>query len=222
MYNYSETKCEVPKMIKVFVFFFVSLFIGNETLFAQKSKTNNIEKIGKHLSELLINRGDINESPFTLKIEHLYPDEDFAKFEDSPAKFILAMLYGSQLILPETWAGLLLQADSLDVNKNAKYFKTYYDQKNKDNFVLTCVLKQSSKYYAFSSVVLAWGDDKYVMSIFKKMKAYNNKKDLENNLLSIVIEEELEELKKMEMEDNIENIDIESFKNGLKQRLNQD
>ena len=226
MYNYSETKCEVPKMIKVLVFFFISLFIGNGTLFAQKSKTNSIEEIGKHLSELLINRGDINESPFALKIDRLYPDEDFAKFEDSPAEFILAMLYGSQLILPETWAVLLLQADSLDVNKNAKYFKTYYDQKNKDNFVLTCVLKQSSKYYAFSSVVLGWGDDKYVMRIFKKMKVYNNKKDLENNLLSIVIEEELEELKKMEMEDNIENPDIESFrqgfKHGLKQRLNQD
>ena len=214
MYNYSETKCEVPKMIKVLVFF---LIIGNGTLFAQKSKTDSIEEIGKHLSELLIDRGDINESPLALKIERLFSDEDFAKFEDSPAEFIVAMLYGSQLILPETWAELLLQADSFGVNKKAKYLKTYYDQRRTDNFVLTCVLKQSSKYYVFSFVVLGWKDDKYVMRIYKKMREYNNKRELKENLFSIVTEEELEDLK--EMEDDIENPDIESFKQGFKHGL---
>ena len=195
--------------MKILILSLIALSVGNGTLFAQKNKTNSIEEIGKHLSELLINRGDISESPFALKIERLFPDEDFAKFEDSPAKFILAMLYGSQLILPETWAGLLLQTDSLGVNKKAKYLKTYYDQRRVDNFVLTCVLKQSSKYYVFSSIILSREDDKYVMRIYKKMRVYNNKKELEENLFSIVVEEELEdleELKKMDMENGIINL----------------
>jgi hypothetical protein len=207
-----ETKCTRRKTVTVLAFFLTALFIGSGISFAQKSKTNDIEKIGKHLSELLINRGDISESPFAIKIERLFPDEDFAKFEDSPAEFLLAMLYGSQLMLPETWTGLLLQADSLGLNKKAKYFKTYYNQRNTDNFVLTCVLKQSSKYYAFSSIVLGWEDDKYVMRLFKKMKKYNNKKELEENIFSIAIEEHLEELKEMEMEENFINSDGELFK----------
>ena len=131
------------------------------------------------------------------------------------------MLYGSQLILPENWSELLLQADSLGVNKNAKYLKTYYDQKRKDNFILTCVLKQSCKYYTFSSVVLGWKDDKYVMRIYKKMKEYNNKKELKKNLYSIVIEEHLEELKEMNKEEDFKNPDIESFKQGFKHGANK-
>jgi len=222
MYNHLELKCR----IKVLAFLLIALFIGNGTLLAQKNKTISIEGIGKHLSELLVDRGDIKESPFAIKIERLFPDEDFAKFEDSPAELILAMLYGSQLILPEAWAELLLQADSLGMNKNAKYLKTYYNQRNGDNFVLTCVLKQSSKYYAFSSVVLGWKKDKYVMRIYKKMKEYNNKKDLEDNLFSIVIEEDLKDLKEIKMDDDIENPNIKSFKqgfkHGLEQRLNKD
>ena len=207
-----ETKCTRRKTMKVLTVFLIVLLIGSGILFAQKSKTNDIEKIGKHLSELLISRGDINESPFAIKIKRLYPDEDFSKFEDSPAEFILAMLYGAELVLPETWAGLLSQADSLGVNKNAKYLKTYYDQKRSDNFLLTCVLKQSSKYYAFSAIVLGWEDDKYVMRLFKKMKEYTNKKELEENIFSIAIEEHLEELKEMEMEEDFMN--LENFKLG--------
>jgi hypothetical protein len=42
------------------------------------------------------------------------------------------------------------------------------------------------------------------------MKMYNNKKELEKNIFSIVIEEHLEELKEMEME----NLDLENFKFG--------
>ena len=206
-----ETKCTRRKTMKVLTIFLIVLLIGSGILFAQKSKTNDIEKIGKHLSELLISRGDINESPFAIKIKRLYPDEDFSKFEDSPAEFILAMLYGAELVLPETWAGLLSQADSLGVNKNAKYLKTYYDQKRSDNFLLTCVLKQSSKYYAFSAIVLGWEDDKYVMRLFKKMKEYTNKKELEENIFSIAIEEHLEELKEMEMEEDFMNLDLENF-----------
>lgn len=192
------------KAIKISVCAFIALFIGNETLFAQKNKTVTIEGIGKHLSELLINRGNINESPFAINIERLFPGKDFSEFEDSPAEFILSMLYGAQLVLPQTWAELLLQADSLGVNKNAKYLKTYYEQRNKDNFVLTCILKQSSKYYTFSSVVLGWEDDKYVMRIYKKMKVYSSKKELKENIFSIIIEANMDELK--EIED--ENLDI--------------
>jgi len=180
-----------------------------------------IEEIGKHLSELLINRMDINKSPLAINIDKLFPNEDFSEYKDSPAMFIVSMLYGSQQLLPQTWKELLLQADSLNVNKNAKYLKTYYIQKGTDNFTLTCVLKQSSKYYAFSSIVLGWENDKYVMRIFKKMKVYKNKKELKKNLFSIVIEENLEELKEMEMEDDTGNPDIESFKQGFKQGLEQ-
>jgi len=194
---YLGTKCIGLKTMKVLTFFLITLSVGNGTLFAQKKKTNKIEEIGKHLSELLISRRDINESPFAIRIERLFPDEDFAKFEDSPAEFILSMLYGAQLLLPETWAELLLQADSLNVTKHAKYLGTYYSQRNKDSFVLTCVLKQSSKFYAFSSEVLGWEDDKYVMRIYKKMKKYNNKKELKKNLSTIVIEEHLEEMNEM-------------------------
>ena len=104
------------------------------------------------------------------------------------------MLYGSQLLLPETWAELLLQADSLNVTRKAKYLKTYYKEGGKDSFTLTCVLKQSSKYYAFSAVVLGWEEDKYVMRIYKKMKKYNKIEELENNLFNIAIEEAMEEL----------------------------
>ena len=206
-----EMKCTGLKTMKMLVFL-IALFVSSGTLFAQKDETKTIEEIGKHLSELLISRGDINESPFAIKIKRLYPDEDFSKFEDSPAEFILAMLCGAELVLPETWAGLLTQADSLGVNKNAKYLKTYYDQKRSDNFLLTCVLKQSSKYYAFSAIVLGWEDNKYVMRLFKKMKEYTNKKELEGNIFSIATEEHLEELKEMEMEEDFMN--LENFKLG--------
>jgi hypothetical protein len=202
------------KTLKVLVSFLIALFVSNGILFAQKDETNAIEEIGKHLSELLISRGDIEKSPFAINIERLFPDEDFSEFEDSPAKFILAMLYGAQLTLPETWAGLLLQADSLGVNKNAKYLKTYFEQKRSDNFLLICVLEQSSKYYAFSSTVLGWEDDKYVMRLFKKMKEFNDKQELEENIFSIAIEEHLEELKEMEMEGDFMNLDLENFEFG--------
>jgi hypothetical protein len=196
------------KTLKVLMFFLITLFVSNGTLFAQKGKTKAIEEIVKHLSELLISRGEIVKSPFAINIERLFPEENFAKFEDSPAEFILAMLYGSQLALPETWAGLLLQADSLGINKNAKYRETYYEQKRSDNFLLTCVIEQSSKYYAFSAIVLGWEDDKYVMRLFKKMKEYPNKKELEENIFSIAIEEHLEEMEKEEDFMNLENFKL--------------
>lgn len=185
----------------------IALFTGNGALLAQKEENVTIEKIGKHLSELLIDRGDIRESPFAVNIERLFPDKDFSEYKDSPAEFILGMLYGSQQILPEVWAGLLLQADSLNINNNAKYMETYYEQKRKDNFVLTCVVEQSSKYYAFSAVVLGWKEDRYVLRIYKKIKEYKNKKELKKNLFSIVTEEHLEELKEMESEEGIIKLD---------------
>jgi len=180
------------------LFLLITLFISKGTLFAQEN-TDEIEEIGKHLSELLISRGNIDESQYAIKIERLFPNkEDFSEFEDSPAEFILSMLYGAEQILPEIWRELLLQADSLNVTENAKYFKTYYNQVANDTFLLTCVLVQSSKYYAFSFIVLEWENDKYVMRIYKKMKEYNNKEELEENIFSIVGEEHLEELKEME------------------------
>ena len=193
--NFTEPKYLKLRMTRILMSFFIALLVGNGTIVAQEKKTNTIEAIGKHLSELLISRGNISESQYAIDIERLFPDEDFSKYEDSPAEFIVAMLYGSQLLLPETWAELLLQADSLNVTKNAKYLKTYYKEGGKDSFTLTCVLKQSSKYYAFSAGVLGWEEDKYIMRIYKKMKIYNKIEELENNLFSIAIEEAMEELK---------------------------
>lgn len=202
MCDYLKMRCRVPKMMKILVFFLIALSVGNGALLAQKNKTNTIKNIGKHLSELLINRGDINKSPITIHIERLFPDKDVSKFEDSPAMFILTMLYGAQQSLPQTWAELLLHADSLGVDKKAKYLTTYYIQRNKDNFILACILKQSSTYYVFNSTLLGWKDDKYVMRIYKKMKEYSTKKELKENLFSIVQEEHLEEMEKMK-EDSI-------------------
>lgn len=192
--HFTERKYLILRMTRILISFFIALLVGNGTIVAQEKKTNTIEAIGKHLSELLINRGNISESQYAIDIERLSPDEDFSKYEDSPAEFIVAMLYGSQLLLPETWAELLLQADSLNVSRKAKYLKTYYKEGGKDSFTLTCVLKQSSKYYAFSAVVLGWEEEKYVMRIYKKMKKYNKIEELENNLFNIAIEEAMEEL----------------------------
>ena len=192
--HFTERKYLILRMTRILISFFIALLVGNGTIVAQEKKTNTIEAIGKHLSELLINRGNISESQYAIDIERLFPDEDFSKYEDSPAEFIVAMLYGSQLLLPETWAELLLQADSLNVSRKAKYLKTYYKEGGKDSFTLTCVLKQSSKYYAFSAVVLGWEEEKYVMRIYKKMKKYNKIEELENNLFNIAIEEAMEGL----------------------------
>lgn len=192
--HFTERKYLILRMTRILISFFIALLVGNGTIVAQEKKTNTIEAIGKHLSELLINRGNISESQYAIDIERLFPDEDFSKYEDSPAEFIVAMLFGSQLLLPETWAELLLQADSLNVSRKAKYLKTYYKEGGKDSFTLTCVLKQSSKYYAFSAVVLGWEEEKYVMRIYKKMKKYNKIEELENNLFNIAIEEAMEEL----------------------------
>lgn len=186
----------IMKAIRI-LFLLITLLISRETLFAQEN-SNAIEEIGKHLSELLINRGDITESEYAIKIDRLYPNEDFSEFEDSPAEFILSMLYGAELILPEIWTGLLLQADSLGINESTEYFDTYYSENGEDNFTLTCVLKQSSKYYAFSSIIMGWEKDKYVMRVYKKIGEYNNKKELEENIFSIVRDEHLEELKEIE------------------------
>ncbi len=182
-------------ILNVLTLFLIVVSIGNETVLAQKKQTITIEEVGRHISELLVNRENIEESPFAINVDRLFPDKDFSKYEDSPAEFILAMLYGSQQILPATWTELLSQADSLNLNKDAKYLKTYYKEGAKDSFVLTCVLKQSSKYYAFSAIVLGWEDEKYVMRIFKKMKEYDKIKELKKNIFSIVIEEEMQEIK---------------------------
>ena len=106
--HFTERKYLILRMTRILISFFIALLVGNGTIVAQEKKTNTIEAIGKHLSELLINRGNISESQYAIDIERLFPDEDFSKYEDSPAEFIVAMLYGSQLLLPETWAELLL------------------------------------------------------------------------------------------------------------------
>lgn len=191
-----KEKSKILKAMKIFILF-IALLVGNGTLLAQK-KTKNLDEIGKHLTGLLINRGNINESMYAINIERLFPNEDLSEFEDSPAEFIVSMLYGSQMELPVIWNELLSQADSLNISKKAEYFNTYYFQNGKDNFVLTCVLKQSSKYYAFSSIILEWENDKYVMRLYRKIKEYNDQEEVEKNLYSIIEDENIQELKEMD------------------------
>lgn len=188
------------KTTKSLLFISIAILVFNITLFAQDKKETTIEDIGKHLSELLINREAIKESKYAINVEKLFPNEDFSAFKDSPSGFILAVLYESQQALPETWNKILLQANNFGINASAKHFETYYVQTNKDNFVLTCVIKQSSKYFIFSVTILRWEDDKYVSRIYKKIKEIKNKKELEKNLFIIVDEEISQELKEMEVE----------------------
>jgi hypothetical protein len=152
-------------------------------------KAQTIEEIGQNLAENLVQRTDIKASPYAIKIEHLFPELDPSEFEDSPAMFILAMLHGSELLLPVVWADLLKQADSLELTNQATYFHTYYDSQERESILITCVLKQESQYFAFSAIILEWEDEKFVMRLFKKMKVYPSREILEENIFSIALEE---------------------------------
>lgn len=158
------------------------ILAGQNSLATNDSTVVTPEGIGKHLSGLLINRGNIKNSPLAININRLSPDEDFSRFEDSPAKFILEMLYGYQILLPRSWYKLLLQADSLGIDCKTEYLKTCFIQTHQEQFSLTPVLTASSKYYAFTFNVLTWDGKYYILKVDNKLKEYAELEELEESL----------------------------------------
>ena len=80
------------------IYFIFLLLIISQNVFSQTD--NKILNIGKLTSELLINKQSIDTFKYAIKIKSLYPDEDFSKFDDSPAEVILEMLHYAELELP--------------------------------------------------------------------------------------------------------------------------
>jgi hypothetical protein len=152
------------------------LFLSSQNSYAKNDSTAiaTPEGIGQYLSALLINREDIKESPIAINVEQLLPDEDFSKYENSPAELILSLLLGQQLLLPQSWDELLFQADSLHFDENTSYLKTYFSQTNRDLFKATAILESMSKYYALTFTIIEWNDNRYVMSIDNQLKEYSS------------------------------------------------
>ena len=128
------------------------------------------EGIGEYLSNLLINRGDIKESPISININRLFPDRDISEFEDSPAMFILSLLYSQQLLLAPRWDNLLSEADNLEIETNTKYIKTYFFQTNNDQFRALVILEKDLQYYAFYFKIIEWEGKKYIMETDDKLR----------------------------------------------------
>jgi len=132
------------------------------------------EGIGQHLSVLLINRGDIKESQAAININKLFPNEDFSKFEDSPANFILSIFKGYEALLPQSWNRLLKSADNLNLENNANYVKTFFSKVSQDKYKCVAVLKNSNKFYGLTFEVLTWEKDSYVLYVSDKLDEFNS------------------------------------------------
>lgn len=109
-------------MKNIYLIFLLLFFSKN--LFSQDDE--RIENIGKLTSELLINKNNIDNFKYAIKLKNFYPDEDFSSFEDSPAEVILGMLYGAELELPKTWDNLLKKSFQFKIDENSVYVNTYY------------------------------------------------------------------------------------------------
>jgi hypothetical protein len=156
--------------------------VSSQNSYANDSNTiTTPEGIGQYLSALLINREDIKESPVAINVKQLLPDEDFSKYEDSPAEFILSLLIGQQLLLPKSWDELLFQADSLHLDENTSYLKTYFFQTNRDQFKATAILESLSKYYALTFTIIEWDGNRYVMNIENQLKEYSSIDELKED-----------------------------------------
>jgi|SRR5690554_354463 len=174
-------------MKKIYLIFLLLVFSQN--LFSQKD--DRIESIGKLTSELLINKKSIDNFKYAIKIKSLYPDEDFSKFEDSPAEVILAMLYGAELELPKIWNNLLKESNEFKIDENSVYINTYYYRMRKDSHIVSSVVKSDSKFYLFSYNLLEWDKDIYISRFYKELKEFQNVEDIESNPF-IIIDNELE------------------------------
>lgn len=176
----------------LFIFF---LFAYNN-IFSQID--DKIIEIGKNTSELLIQRKSIENSKYALKLEKLYPEQDFAKFKDSPAEFILGMLRGAELQLPITWNEIKSQAENLKMGKNATYQTAYFNKGGVDNYVVTCIIKSESSYFIFSFNLLKWNQEIYISRFYKEIRKYNTIEEVESNLFSIVNDENNKDLQELE------------------------
>lgn len=191
--------------MKIYILFII-LLTGGLNLQAQKDD-DSIAEISSLLSELLIGRGEISDFQHLIKIEELFPEQEHSKIKDSPAEFIYYSLYGAELMLPEVWSELLIQADRLKVTGDAAYFETRYVQNTIGSYTLISVLRQSSEYFTFGSVFLKRDEKFYLARLFKKIKKYSSIEDLNENFSEIIEEEYLEEMKEMKEMLEIENLE---------------
>ena len=180
--------------MKKYYLIFLFLLIA-QTLFSQTD--NRIENIGKQTSELLIEGKNIDNFKYAIRIKSLYPNEDFSKFEDSPAALMLGMLYGNELELPIIWTELLKIAHQYKIDKNSNYINTYYYKMGVDNHIVSSVIKSQSKYYVFSYNLLEWEKDIYISRFYKEIKEFESIEDIESNPFIIIdneIQKELNEI----------------------------
>jgi|SRR5690606_31174406 len=171
------------------IYFIFLLFIFSQNLFSQND--NRIENIGKLTSELLINKNSIENFKYAIKLKSLYPDEDFSKFEDSPAEVILAMLYGAELELPNTWNNILQESNQFKIDNKSVYINTYYYKMSNDSYIVSSVIKSQDKFYLFSYNLLEWDKDIFISRFYKELKEFQNIEDIELNPF-IIIDNELQ------------------------------
>lgn len=177
--------------------FLIALFILlSKFLLAQDEK--RIEAIGSQFSELLIQQNNLDSFKYAIRIKNLFPDKDFSKFEDSPAEFIVAMLYGAEIELPRKWDSLLKLASENKIDNNAAYVVTYYYKIGVDNYIISSVIKSNYKYYVFSYNLLEWGNEIYISRIYKELKEFENLDEIKTNPFIIIDNEIQEELKELD------------------------
>lgn len=177
------------------MYFIFLLFIFSQNLFSQND--NRIENIGKLTSELLINKNSIENFKYAIKLKSLYPDEDFSKFEDSPAEVILGMLYAAELELPNTWNNILQESSQFKIDNKSVYLNTYYYKMRNDIYIVSSVIKSHDKFYLFSYNLLEWDKGIFISRFYKELKEFQNIEDIELNPF-IIIDNELNETKTSE------------------------
>lgn len=183
-------------MKNTFLIFLILLI--SQSIFSQED--NRLAEIGQQTSDLLIQGEHIDDFQYAIKIKSLYPDEDFSQFEDSPAEFILNMLFHAELELPEIWNELLNRANQYKIDKRSNYVSTFFSKIGGDTYVVSSVIESQSKYYMFSYNLLEWDKDIYISRFFKEIKEFENFEDIESDPFSIIENEIQNELN--EMDDN--------------------
>lgn len=160
----------MKKFILLLSFFLSSFAYGENSMTIDSTTVVTPEGFGQYLSELLINRGDIKESPIAISINTLLPNEDFSKYEDSPANLILSILKGYEISLPKSWDRLLYNADKLKLDNNTNYLKTFFSKTHNEKYKCVSVLKHETKFYALSFEVLTWKkDSSYIINVNDKL-----------------------------------------------------
>ena len=176
--------------------YLIFLLIIAQTVFSQKD--NRIENIGEATSQLLIKGDDIDNFKYAIKIQSLYPNEDFSKFKDSPAEVILNMLHGAELELPKAWNEVVKESGEYKIDKTSKYVFTYSHKMGVDNYIATSVIESQSKYYAFSYNLLQWGEDIYISRFYKKVIEFETVEQIDSNPFVIIHDEMQKELNEID------------------------